>query len=131
MATMSTPEQSERAPATERDPDERKLVDSSHLLGRSAQIAVTPLQHFLVRVARMLAIPPTARELALAADVDFPTTCRELKVLARLGVIEWGRDIRVVREPDGFFLCLHTERTCEPDPSRGGVSVAPCHEVAP
>lgn len=68
------------------------------------QVAVTPLQHRLVRVARMLAIPPTARELAQAADVDFPTTCAELKVLARLGVIEWGRAVRVLREPDGLFF---------------------------
>jgi hypothetical protein len=83
---------------------------STHLNARATQVAVTPLQHRLVRVVRMLAIAPTARELAQAADVDFPTTCRELKVLAALGVVRWGRAVHVVREPDGLFFCAQNEQ---------------------
>lgn len=82
------------------------------------QVAVTPQQHRLVRVARMLADRPTARVLAIAADIDFPTTCAELKILARLGVVEWGETVRVVREPDGLFFvprCDNGLRDAEPE----------------
>jgi hypothetical protein len=101
---MHSPEQAEAARESGRDRDERNSDDFSHTPDVQVQVAVTPLQHLLVRVARMMALPPTARELAVAADVDFPMTCAELKTLARLGIVEWGARVRVVREPDGLFF---------------------------
>lgn len=81
-------------------------------------VAVTPRQHLLVRVARMFAAAPTARQLAQAANIDFPTTWAELRVLARLGVIVWGETVRVVRDPSGLFFapqCGNALRDGEPE----------------
>jgi hypothetical protein len=132
---MHSPEQPESAHATDRNRGERNPVDFSHTPNVQVQVAVTPLQHFLLRTAQgfldAFDVGPSSRDLAVAADVDYPTTCTELKALARLGVIEWGRTVRVVREPDGLFFaprCGAALRDGEPEAASfcaDGQGVAP------
>lgn len=70
--------------------------------------AVTTAQHEILQAVsvfhRRHGHWPTAIKLAVAADAALPLVWGELKILQALGCVEWGKTVRVVREPDGLFL---------------------------
>jgi hypothetical protein len=106
---MNAPERASKTHCTKSGSAEKTHdVDFSHL---PIRIAVTPTQLELVKATAALRAMfdewPTARQIALAADIAFTVTCAELKSLVRVGVVEWTKTVRVVREPDGLFLAAY------------------------
>jgi len=85
-------------------------VDLSHTpsVQRSPLLAVTAPQASLLTVARgyetKFGVWPTAAELACAAFVKLPEVWADLRVLQRLGCVEWGKTVRVVRVADGVVM---------------------------
>lgn len=103
-------------------------VSRPRVAATSAQreILVAALDHYATRGDW-----PTAQDLAIGADCTFPDACRELKILGRLGLVSWGKTVRVLRQPDGlFFLPRNTERAFSSVLSRDCTTAADCSEVA-
>jgi hypothetical protein len=111
MGTMHAPE---RRPAEALAGSENVgNVDLSHATRAHVRIGATAEQCELARAAtcyrREHGRWPTARELALYADVGAPTVWAALKVLGRLGVVAWGRRVEVLRQPDGVVWAVGGE----------------------
>lgn len=119
---------------------ERVGFDKKIICGRPAdvqvnsRVAVTPAQHHLVRSAIAFWMErgrwPASFELAAYADRSCPDVWAELKTLERLGVVQWRQTVRILREPDGFFLAVNTERPALSEPSRDGEPVANMYDAS-